>query len=165
MGDERVVDRGPPDPDADPDCALLDWAPGSQAATIDCGTGFFAGWRPTRPAADLLVLAAAAYCADKTSARAAAPDSWTRRLRLAFPAADPTSFDTGLLKQTLGFLTGDWWHLTAYPEPVDPLAALGPLPTALLPALDAVSLFSGGLDSLCGVIDLLEQNSSLRWAW
>ena len=54
-----------------PGAAVLDWAPGSPAATIDCGTGFFGGWRPSRPAADLLVLAAAVYCADKTSPRSA----------------------------------------------------------------------------------------------
>src|SRR5680860_1253475 len=146
------------------DAAILDWAPGSATATVDCGTGFFDGWRPTRQAADLLVLAAAVYCADKTSPRSAAADAWTRDLTLSFPAADPARLDTDLLGRALGFLTGDRWNLAAYAEPVDPLATLEPLPAALLPAVDvdAVSLFSGGLDSLCGVIDLLEQDSSLR---
>lgn len=144
--------------------AVLDWHPGSSNAAIDCGTAFFDGWRPTRPAADLLVLGAATYCADKTSARAASSDAWTRRLALAFPSADPARFDTALFARALGFLTGDRWDLTAYAEPADPLASLGPPPEALPPAMDvdAVSLFSGGLDSLCGVIDLLEQDRSLR---
>jgi 7-cyano-7-deazaguanine synthase in queuosine biosynthesis len=147
-----------------PGAAVLDWAPGSPAATIDCGTGFFGGWRPSRPAADLLVLAAAVYCADKASPRSAAPDAWTRQLSLQFPALDPATFDPVLLQRMLGFLTGDDWALTAYEEPADPCAALGPLAAASQPAMDvdAVSLFSGGLDSLCGVIDLLEGDPELR---
>ena len=147
-----------------PGAAVLDWAPGSSAATIDCGTGFFGNWRPSRQAADLLVLAAAVYCADKTSPRSAAPDAWTRQLSLQFPALDPTTFDPILLGRMLGFLTGDDWDLTAYEEAGDPCAVLGPLAAASQSAMDvnAVSLFSGGLDSLCGVIDVLECDPELR---
>jgi len=42
-----------------------------------------------------------------------------------------------------------------------PPSAAQPTPGAGLP-VDAVSLFSGGLDSLCGVIDLLERNPAMR---
>jgi len=142
----------------------LDWAPGRTAATIDCGPDFFDGWRPSRAAADPLVLAAAAYCADKTAPRAGAADAWTRDIGVRFPAGDAAAFDGPAVDRALGFLTGDIWTVRAYAEPADPLAALPTLPQPLIPAvdIDAVSLFSGGLDSLCGVIDLLEAHPDLR---
>lgn len=143
---------------------VLAWGPGSSAASIDCGTDFFDGWRPSRPAADLFLLAAAAYCVDKTTPRSDAPDAWTRTLEVALPVADPSRFDAGRFEHALGFLTGDDWSIPAYTATTDPFAALPVLPPSLLPLvdIDAVSLFSGGLDSLCGVIDLLEGDASLR---
>lgn len=143
---------------------VLDWAPGSQAATIDCGTDFFQGWRPTAPAAELLVLAAAAYCIDKTHARSGADDAWTRDLGVRLPVQSPTAFDGPAFDRSFGFLTGDRWDITAYRSTLDPLAALPLLHQPLIPFVDvdAVSLFSGGLDSLCGVIDLLEGDPTLR---
>lgn len=143
---------------------LLDWAPGSHSANIDCGTDFFMGWRPTRAAADLFVLAAAAYCVDKVTPRAEAPDAWTRELRLRLPVESRAAFDAPRFNRALSFLTGDAWAISTYAATLDPLAAL-PLPTQpLIPLVDvdAVSLFSGGLDSLCGVVDLLEADPSLR---
>lgn len=154
----------PPAGDAAAGERLLDWAPGSPAATIDCGRGFFDGWRPTEPAAEFLVLAAAAYCADKTAPRSDAPDAWTRRLGLRLPVTDPGAFDGAAFDRALGFLTGDDWAVSAYPAHAQPLDALPGLEEFLLPLVDvdAVSLFSGGLDSLCGVVDLLEDDPSLR---
>lgn len=147
-----------------PDEAVLDWKPGSTAATIDCGLDFFAGWRPTRVAADVLVMAAAAYCVDKVSPRSAAVDAWTRDLRLRVPVAPTASFDSGRFGRALSFLSGDNWTIDAYPAVAEPFAALPVLTEPLIPPvdIDAVSLFSGGLDSLCGVIDLLEADPSLR---
>jgi len=113
--------------DAAGGAVVLDWAPGTTVASIECGTGFFNGWRPTRAAADLLVAAAAAYCADKTTARAAAADAWTRDIELHVPVADPHQYDGNELQRALGFLTGDRWTMSPYAEPADPLAVL---PTA-----------------------------------
>ncbi len=143
---------------------VLDWGPGSPSASIECGLDFFAGWRPTRSAADLFLLAAGAYCVDKLSPRHEAPDAWTRDLRLAVPVEAPDRFGAGLFDRALSFLTGDTWHVSPYESAVDPLAALPVLAPALLPFVDVdgVSLFSGGLDSLCGVIDLLEADPALR---
>lgn len=150
--------------DAPPGTTVLDWAPGKTASSIDCGTPFFRGWRPTRAAADLFVVAAAAYCADKITSRAASVDAWTRDIEIRLPVADPDLYDGGELARALNFLTGDRWAVTPRSEPADPLAVLPTLQPALLPVVDvdAVSLFSGGLDSLCGVIDLLEGHPDLR---
>lgn len=150
-------------PDAG-DRTVLVWGPGSLSASIDCGTDFFVGWRPTRAAADLFLLAAAAYCVDKTTSRSDAPDAWTRELDVSLPLAETSRFDAGRFERALSFLTGDTWNISTYEATAEPLAALPVLPHSLIPHVDvdAVSLFSGGLDSLCGVIDLLEDDASLR---
>lgn len=158
------TDLDAPLPGATPDEHILDWAPGKAAASIDCKTDFFEGWRPTRAAADVLVLAAAAYCSDKTTSRTRAADAWTRAISLRVPSGGETPVDGPASSRALGFLTGDRWDVTTYEAAADPLAVLPVLPASLLPALDvdAVSLFSGGLDSLCGLIDLLEGDPHLR---
>jgi 7-cyano-7-deazaguanine synthase in queuosine biosynthesis len=144
--------------------SVLDWAPGSAAGNIECKLDFFRGWRPTRPAADLLVLAAAAYCADKITSRAKARDAWTRDLGLRVPLHATADFDGDRFARAFAFLTGDTWTVAAYQSTADPLGALPLLAPTLMPNVDvdAVSLFSGGLDSLCGVIDLLETDPNLR---
>lgn len=148
------------------DVRVLDWAPGTPAATVQTGeTGpeFFAGWRPPRPAADLLLLGAGVYCADRTTARRGELDGWTRRLRLRLPVADPDSWATAGWDTTLRFLTGDRWRIEAYPSARHPLAGTRGVPArAAGLAVDGVCLFSGGLDSLCGVVDLLEDDPDRR---
>lgn len=153
-----------PDGPSGADNFLLDWEPGSSAASIECKPDFFDGWRPTRAAADLLVFAAAAYCADKTTRRAAAQDAWTRDVGVVVPVDPAADFDGDGFARALGFLTGDRWTVGTYAATSEPLAVLPELPPSLVPLVDvdAVSLFSGGLDSLCGVIDLLEDNPGLR---
>lgn len=141
---------------------LLDWSPTSTAATIQLGHGrpddFLVGWRPPRPALDLLLLGAAVYCIDKTALRSTASDVWTRHLTCELPVGDPTAWTaTTAWTDTLNFLTGDRWTLTPHLEPRSPLTGMSaPAHTTPIAPVTAVSLFSGGLDSLTGVIDLLE---------
>jgi 7-cyano-7-deazaguanine synthase in queuosine biosynthesis len=135
---------------------LLDWAPGTRAATIEFGADFFAGWQPDTAGGELLRFAAGVYCADRTVLRRASPDAWTRDLRMEAPVTDPCAWHGAPWPGTLGFLTGDRWSVQLHPA-----SAAHPAPGAGLP-VDAVSLFSGGLDSLCGVIDLLERNPGIR---
>ncbi|WP_157411504.1 Qat anti-phage system QueC-like protein QatC [Actinoplanes rectilineatus] len=134
---------------------LLDWAPGRREATIEFTTGFFDGWTPTAAGTELLRFAAGIYCGDRTVEREPQPDGWTRTLRVDVPVADPEAWDQAGWAGTLGFLTGDRWNIR--PRRARPAAAA---PTGL--DIDAVSLFSGGLDSLCGVIDLLEEDPNRR---
>ena len=132
------------------DSFVLDWQPGARTASIECKPDFFDGWRPTRAAADMLVFAAAAYCADKTTPRAAARDAWTRDIGLVVPVDPTAGFDGDGFAHALGFLTGDRWTVGGYPATSDPLAVLPEFSPPLVPFVDvdAVSLFSGGLDSL-----------------
>jgi hypothetical protein len=134
---------------------LLDWAPGHREATIEFATGFFDGWTPTASGAELLRFAAGIYCGDRTVEREPQPDGWTRTLRAEVPAADPEAWVQAGWAATLGFLTGDTWSIRARSARPAPAATAGL-------DVDAVSLFSGGLDSLCGVIDLLEEDPGRR---
>jgi 7-cyano-7-deazaguanine synthase in queuosine biosynthesis len=141
---------------ADPAEWLLDWAPGSRAETIEFTPGFFAGWQPDTAGAELLRFAAGVYCADRVVLRRATPDAWTRDLRVALRVADSCAWRQAPWPAALDFLTGDRWTL----QP-DTATVAQPAEGKGL-RVDAVSLFSGGLDSLCGVIDLLEDNPGMR---
>ncbi len=147
---------------------LLDWSPGQTAATIqtgDAGPEYFAGWRPPRPAADLMLLGAAVYCADKTTLRRGTVDSWTRNITLRLPVGDTASWQRADFETPLRFLTGDRWQLRPYHATRHPLAQVSGVPqvkgTVGL-GVDGVCLFSGGLDSLSGLIDLLEADPGRR---
>jgi 7-cyano-7-deazaguanine synthase in queuosine biosynthesis len=152
---------------SDPGVRLLDWRPGASSATIQIGAGgarFFDRWRPPANAIDLLLLGASAYCADKTALRRASPDRWTRHITLELPVRDPDAWHDAQWAPVLNFLTGDRWALTPSPTAVDPLGELATVPDNAAPIgdVDAVCLFSGGLDSLTGVIDLLETHPAGR---
>ncbi|XVS61896.1 Qat anti-phage system QueC-like protein QatC [Actinosynnema sp. CA-299493] len=147
---------------------LLDWAPARPAATIqtgDAGPEFFKDWCPPRSAADLMLLGAAVYCADKTASRRTTVDAWTRDIILRLPVADTAAWRSADFDGTLAFLTGDHWQVIPHRSTRHPLTDVaGVLSTgrAIGLGVDAVCLFSGGLDSLCGVVDLLEEDPRRR---
>lgn len=116
------------------------------------------GLRPSETAADLALLAAVVTAADTRISRAAdSQDAWTREIDLHLPVQDATLW-TGLaplVGRTLDFLTGDRWGIHFRPRP--PAAPdLASAPTKLRTAdPNSVCLFSGGLDSFIGAVDLL----------
>jgi 7-cyano-7-deazaguanine synthase in queuosine biosynthesis len=137
---------------------LLDWIPGDPRSTVQSKAAFFRGLVPSAPARDLLIVAVAAYVADRISPRAAMADSWTRDIRLTVPVSADIDWPdaSASLKEALDFLSGDRWELSfGRNEPGDIQSKL------TLPEADAVCLFSGGLDSLSGAIQLLEQGKRL----
>jgi 7-cyano-7-deazaguanine synthase in queuosine biosynthesis len=115
-------------------------------------------------AAEFAYFSAVIYACDRTVLRdVPGGDRWTREFSVEIPVADPVKWQRAASKceSAIGFLTGDIWHLEFVP--------------ALLPLLNApfmetrrgfrkkrniqgnaVMLFSGGLDSLIGAIDWLE---------
>lgn len=109
---------------------------------------------------DFLLLAAAVYVADKKARRRLAPDRWTRELELNAPVADPSRWEeaTPALVEALSFLTGDRWKLEWRREE----NRLGGARGRGRGDFDAVCLLSGGLDSLIGAIDLLEDDRRPR---
>lgn len=121
------------------------------------------GLSPTEFAIDLLIIASAVYAADKRINRASeAQDSWTREIDLHIPVSEPNEWSAcgAYLQQMLQFLTGDFWRLFFRPRHRDfetLVEASEQLP-GLCPT--GVCLFSGGLDSFIGAIDLFEEGQS-----
>lgn len=119
---------------------------------------------PSEMGIDLLVLAAHVHAADTRISRAEqSQDSWTREIRLVVPVSDPARWGAvaPTLKKALDFLTGDRWVIGFRARPVKFATIAQVVPPSLIsPPFDALSLFSGGLDSLIGAIDLLEEGAT-----
>lgn len=118
---------------------------------------------PSEMGVDLLVVAAHVHAADTRISRAKeSQDSWTRELRLVVPVSDPDRWTDAneTLVKALGFLTGDRWTVGFRARPTRFATIVEGPPPLLPPVFDAVSLFSGGLDSLIGAIDLLEAGNT-----
>lgn len=119
---------------------------------------------PSELGLDLLVLAAHVYAADTRISRASeSQDAWTREIRLVVPVSDAARWTAALpiLKRALDFLTGDLCTLGFRPRPKAFTSIVPPRPARLTgPSFDGVSLFSGGLDSLIGAIDIFESGNA-----
>jgi len=120
---------------------------------------------PTEVGLDLLVLASLVHLADTRISRdTESQDSWTREIRLVVPVGDPLRWNSVaiLLQTILAFLTGDQWLISFRPRPSN-FAVQRPAKPDSTPQqipFDSVGLFSGGLDSLVGTIDLLENKGT-----
>ena len=119
---------------------------------------------PSEVAIDLMIVAAHIHAADTRLSRATeSQDGWSREIRLVVPVSDPALWSgaSGILKRALDFLTGDRWDIGFRARPEEQETFAQPRPQPLIPVpFDAVSLFSGGLDSLIGAIDSLHENGS-----
>lgn len=109
---------------------------------------------------DFLTIALAVCAADTFVERDLSGDGWTRVINLSIPLASPAIWKPvkGKLEQTLSFLSGDQWSLSfrsGGDKPPEPLVSRKGRNLSDLVGLDSVCLFSGGLDSTAGVIDLL----------
>lgn len=118
------------------------------------------GLQPSERAFDLVILSAAITAADTRIARAQdAQDRWTREIELCLPVAEPAVWHEvqDLLQRTLNFLTGDIWTLTFRARAPSVSQLIPPATDDLIEKPTSVCLFSGGLDSFIGVIDLLSK--------
>src|ERR1035437_198785 len=120
-----------------------------------------AGLRPSQTAIDLLHLAVVIYTADLRIWRGySAGDNWTRDILVHLPVSDPELWikSKQTLLDLLSFLTGDEWdiHFRTKVPTSEPKYGK-PLP--LMPT--TVCLFSGGVDSFVGAIDLLASGERL----
>lgn len=119
---------------------------------------------PSEIGIDLLVVAAHVHAADTRISRVEqSQDSWTREIRLVVPVSDPVRWGaaTSTLTKALNFLTGDRWTI-GFRTRSDRFATIAKQapPSLLTLPFDSLSLFSGGLDSLIGAIDLLHAGST-----
>jgi hypothetical protein len=141
-------------------------SPGHPAALQSSIAEVFAqlGRRPSSAAADLLRAAIGAYTADLRISRDTGYDRWTRDIVLYLPVEERTRWAaaTTILEQLLAFLSGDRWTIELRPTNAryrpNQLPPGKRVKRSALPASRAVSLFSGGLDSYIGAIDLLEKD-------
>ena len=128
------------------------------------------GITPSVIGADLLIIASSVYAADKRISRATeAQDSWTREIDLHIPVAEPERWtqQASALQKMLRFLTGDHWRLFFRLSPRK-FRSLVPDATTAEPAITSYCLFSGGLDSFIGAIDLFSEKVSpllISHAW
>lgn len=103
---------------------------------------------------DLLSIALSVVTADLAGLRERSPDGWTREFELDVAVADLAfwSTQTSALERALAFLTTDRWRIRFL------LGGMQPAPPRelLRPDEDCVVLLSGGLDSLIGLIDRVE---------
>lgn len=91
-------------------------------------------------------------------------NGWSREIEVEFPVESPDLFNEGKneLEQLLSFLTGDYWQISFIQRDVTPLF----VNTKKVYSNDyrkshkKISLFSGGLDSLIGVIDELAKSKN-----
>ena len=105
-----------------------------------------------------LLFALGVWAADKLVPRGPRPDAWTRELLVDIPATPAWSrFASGLIP-LMNFLTGDVWAIRPRETQVD-IEFAGTWSHNWQPT--AIALFSGGLDSLTGAIDLLEEGHRL----
>jgi 7-cyano-7-deazaguanine synthase in queuosine biosynthesis len=119
------------------------------------------GLAPPERAVDLALLAAVLTAADTRISRdTESHDAWTREIDLHVPVSEPLLWNalSTLIVTALNFLTGDRWGVHFRPRPVA-LPRLATPPDKLRTANPScVCLFSGGLDSFIGAIDLLCAN-------
>ncbi len=116
------------------------------------------GMYPPESAIDLAILAATVAAADTKISRVSdSQDSWTREIDLYIPVAKPDDWDSNvkLIERTLKFLTGDHWRIFFRPRQKGLESLIKRTPELVKTTFDSVCLFSGGLDSFVGAIDLL----------
>lgn len=114
---------------------------------------------PSDAAYDLLNAAVAAYTADVRVPRRTAFDGWTRDLVLHLPVLSAGwSQGAEVLTKLLRFLTGDHWVVRTRRAPGSYRPSQGKVSGRGARELQAetVCLFSGGLDSYVGAVDLLD---------
>jgi 7-cyano-7-deazaguanine synthase in queuosine biosynthesis len=120
------------------------------------------GIHPSERAVDLAILAATVTAADTRISRATdSQDSWTREIDLYLPVHEPALWQSqvALIERMLKFLTGDIWYLSFRERDAKYAKLLKKADELALPAVDSVCLFSGGLDSFVGAIDLLARGA------
>lgn len=116
---------------------------------------------PTEQMLDFLNLAVAVYSADQLIARDVNGYlGWNRMIEIFLPVIDLQLWENQIedIQEMLSFLSGDKWILHVRPRMVYEF----PVRT-IDHSLDRVALFSGGLDSYIGAIDMLSEKQKVAF--
>ncbi len=122
------------------------------------------GLDPSVIAHDLLNTIITAYTADVRISRADTFDGWTRDIVLHLAVSEPELWTQAAsnLKRALSFLTGDHWDILVRKVPNSYKPTQGKIPKKVKKLdAEAVSLFSGGLDSFIGAVDQAAQKNKV----
>lgn len=109
---------------------------------------------------DFLSIALAVIAADQGCLRQGSADGWTRQIELSVAVQSPLTWrpHAAALEKALRFLTGDVWTIEFEGGgPTPPARAKRRRQGQRRPSGDTVCLLSGGMDSLAGAIDLVDQ--------
>lgn len=112
---------------------------------------------------DLFIIGISIFALDKRIERRSFKDCWTREIYVSIPVLeyDIWKSTSSMWEKMLDFLTGDNWHIEFRKSNVIYSKRDNPNKKHLyIQECDCVCLFSGGLDSLCGAIKLLENGES-----
>ncbi len=121
------------------------------------------GVLPSEVALDLAIIAASMTAADTRISRTDdSQDTWTREIDLHVPVRNVVLWTplSGLLEQTLKFLTGDRWRVFFRERHPDYTNLIIRPRNLTPPPFGCVCLFSGGLDSFIGAVDLLQEGQT-----
>lgn len=123
------------------------------------------GIRLNNQVMDFLTIAMAVTAADTFVLRKDTANGWCRSFSITLPLCQPAIWQANKvhLEHILHFLSGDIWQFDFQENgqnPPQPYSQNGRTKLVDLRNKDYVCLFSGGLDSSIGAIDLLEQGHS-----
>jgi len=119
-------------------------------------------------AIDLITIASAVTAADTFEQREKAENAWSRQMHLHIPVTEPDMWNDEAkeLGSILNFLTGDKWQFTfektAMDMPKPKVSKKSKAKANSLKDKNSVCLFSGGLDSAVGAIDILNGKSKYK---
>ena len=132
---------------------LLDWF--ESGSTLQYRGSLRSQLAVPAAALDLLNVGAAVYCVDRLEER---PATWTRSIHLKLPVRQPDLWNAVSedFTDAVSFLSGDNWRLEFSTS-----AAAVSTPAEIAPPVDVVCLFSGGLDSFTGALDLLAEGKTV----
>ncbi|MDY3203918.1 MAG: Qat anti-phage system QueC-like protein QatC [Arcobacter sp.] len=126
----------------------------------DCFDNFIS--RPTDMSLDVLYFTSIIYAIDKIIQRTDTYDNWSRDIEVVIPVRNLDCWNNAkdTLKLAVDFLTSDNWIFNfrslgdiSYFEKEETLD--------LNISIDKICLFSGGLDSLAGAINLIDENNNI----
>ena len=115
---------------------------------------------------DLFIIGMSVFSIDKRISRTLFLDNWTRELEVSIPVIEIDKWNgvKEKLNEILGYLTGDIWKIE-FRETEERYmqcnSNINRKNRFNKEEYNAVSLFSGGLDSFCGALELMSQGKSL----
>ena len=125
------------------------------------------GCKIDNDAFDFFTIAMSVTAADSFCDRSRASDNaWARDFELYIPLSNPELWIPvkNKIEKALGYLTGDQWRLNfsegGIKAPLPKRTRKSKLRRKTFQGLDSVCLFSGGLDSAVGAIDLINNGNS-----